>query len=321
MMPALRLKPQLAGAMRMVSQNFLSFSTGTGGLTRVRLGSVSHSLWQRINRPVYHPVSKHFQRQLKGGLAGPPVVALSLLAALFLFLALARLYGSIGAHLIWLMPLGLLLHSLVCSLPWLFRIVLLISRQGRAGVLDQVSVIPPGGLFIYFAICKTVLHRDDALAWTMLLRKLAAGIVFFAVAMLILVTLGAVERVNTGRLALLLVELSLLCFAIAHEHKQSVVLLCLLPMALSRRLKSQIDGASLTLACYITLQLLSFMLAVAGPLALQTIARHAHLSFDISAQGLALMLALFLLVRELLIGLLWRVARHQSNAVYTHKGV
>ena len=51
---------------------------------------VSHSIWQRINRPVYHPIAKHFLRQLKRDRAGPSVIAVALLAALILLLAVAR---------------------------------------------------------------------------------------------------------------------------------------------------------------------------------------------------------------------------------------
>ncbi len=275
---------------------------------------VSHSLWQRINRPVYHPITKHFLRQLKVSHSGPPVIPVALLSALLLFLAVARVYGSVGAGVIWLMPLWLMCHSLICSARWIYRIVSLISRQGRDGVLDEVSVIPPGRVFIYLAICKVVLHEEDALAWTTMLRKLAGGIVFFAFAMTLFVTLIALEDIDTSRLSLMLVELSLLSIVIIHEHKQSVLLLSLLPMALSRRLKGQIDGTCLALACFAALQVLSFMFAIAGPAAIQALAWLYQLPVDIAAIGLAMTLALFLLIREILIGCLWRTVLHQTNA-------
>ena len=275
---------------------------------------VSQSVWQRINRPVYHPISKHLLRQLKVNRKGPSVIALALLSALLLFLTIAHIYGSVGAGVIWLMPLWLMLHSLICSARWIYRIVALISRQGRDGVLDEVSVIPPGRVFIYLAICKVVLHEEDALAWLTLLRKIAAGIVFFALVMSILVTLNGLENIDTIRLSLLLAELSLLCFVIIHEHKQSVVLLSLLPMALSRKLKGQIDGTSLVIVCYAVLQILSFLLAIAGPATIQAIAWRFKLSVDIAAVGLAMTLALFLLIRELFIWSMWRTVLHQTNA-------
>lgn len=279
--------------------------------TRLQFGLLSYRLWQRINRPVYHPIAKHFTRQLKGSRRGPPVIALALLAAALLFFAVARLYGSVGSSVIWLLPFCLTLHSLICSPQWIYRIVSLISRQGR---LDEVSVIPAGRVFIYLAICQLVLREGDALAWTTLLRKLAGAIVLFAFAMTLFVTLIALENINTSRLSLMLIELSLLSFLIIHEHKQSVLLLSLLPMALGRRLNGPIDGAGLVMACYATLQVLSFMLALAAPATLQALARQQPLAADIMALGLALALALFLLVRELFIWALWRAALHQSNA-------
>ena len=275
---------------------------------------VSHSLWQRINRPVYHPITKHFLRQLKVNRRGPPVIAVALLAALLLLLAIARIYGSVGSGVIWLMPLWLLLHSLICSARWIYRIVALISRQGRDGVLDEVSVIPPGRVFIYLAICKVVLHEEDALAWVTLLRKIAGGVLFLVLALAVLVTLNNLENIDTSQLLLLLAELALFSFLIVQEHKQSVVLACLLPMALSRRLKGQIDGTSLVMVCYALLQILSFLIAMAGPAAIQAIAWRYKLSVDIAAIGLAMTLALFLLIREIFIWSLWRTVLHQTNA-------
>ena len=275
---------------------------------------VSHSIWQRINRPVYHPIAKHFLRQLKRDRAGPSVIAVALLAALFMLLAVARLFAIVGSGVLWTMPLWLTLYSLSYSARWIYRIVSLISRQGRDGVLDEVSVIPPGRVFIYLAICKVVLHEQDALAWVTMLRKFAAGILFLTLALPVLITLPKLESIDTSQLSLLLIELSLLSFVIVHEHKQSVVLACLLPMTLSHRLKGQIDGTSLVLVCYVVLQVLSFAIAIAVPAATQATAWWFKLSIDLAAIGMAMMLALFLLVREMLIWVLWRTVLIQTNA-------
>lgn len=275
---------------------------------------VSQSVWQRINRPVYHPITRHFQRQLKGKRGGPPVIAVALLAALLLFLAAAHIFRSIGAGVIWVMPLWLMCHSLITSVRWIYRIVWLISRQGRDGVLDEVSVIPPGRVFIYLAICKVVLHEEDALAWVTLLRKMAGVVLILTLAFAVLVTLNSMENIDTYRLTLLLIEMSLVCFVIIHEHKQSVVLLSLLPMALSGRLKGQIDGTCLVLVCFASVQILSFLIAIAGPATIGAIAPRYQLSVDIAAVGLAMTLALFLLTREVFIWSLWRVVLHQTNA-------
>ena len=275
---------------------------------------VSHSIWQRINRPVYHPIAKQFLRQLKRDRAGPSVISVALLAALILILAVARLFGSVGSGVLWTMPLWLTLYSLSYSARWIYRIVSLISRQGRDGVLDEVSVIPPGRVFIYLAICKVVLHEQDAVTWVTMLRKFAGGILFFALALSVLITLPNLENVDTGQLSLLLTEMSLFSFVIVHEHKQSVVLACLLPMALNRRLKGQIDGTSLVLVCYVVLQVLSFAIAIAVPAATQATAWWFKLSIDVAAIGMAMMLALFLLIREVLIWVLWRTVLIQTNA-------
>jgi len=275
---------------------------------------VSQSVWQRINRPVYHPITKHFQRQLKRDRKGPSSIAVAMLTAFLLLIALARTYYSVGSSVLWTLPLWLMLYSLTYSARWIYRIVSLISRQGRDGVLDEVSVIPPGRVFIYLAICKVVLHEEDALGWVTMLRKIAGGIVLVALAMPILVTLNSLETVDTSRLVLLLAELSLLSLVIIQEHKQSVVLLSLLPMALSRKLKGQIDGTCLVLVCYAVLQLLSFLIAIAGPATIKAIAPRYQFAVDMAAIGLAMTLALFLLIREVFIWSLWRTVLHQTNA-------
>ena len=90
---------------------------------------------------------------------------------------------------------------------------------------------------------------------------------------------------------------------------------CLLPMALSRRLKGQIDGTSLVMVCYIVLQILSFALAIGYTRGdCRQLLGGFKLSIDIAAIGIAMMLALFLLVREMLIWVLWRTVLIQTNA-------
>ncbi len=276
---------------------------------------VSPSLWQRLNGPAHHPIAKHFKRQLHGRRGGPPLLALALLAALFLLATLAHIHSRLSLSLIWALPLCFLLHSLICSPQWLHRIVLLISRQGH---MEEMSVIPQGRVFIYFLICKLVLRQGDALACLTLLRKLAAAILFLVFVMICFVALIGLESVDGSRLGLLLIEISLLSWLILHEHKQSVVMMCLLPMALSRRLKGQIDGTCLAFASYAALQVMSYMLALVAPLALPALAGSVQHVVGGAAilleMQLALMLALFMLGREGLIVLLWRAALYQCNA-------
>lgn len=275
---------------------------------------VSGGIWRRINRPVFHPITKHFLRQLRRDRKGPSSTAVATLTAFLLLIALARLYNSIGSGILWTLPLWLTLYSLTYSARWIYRIVALISRQGRDGVLDEVSVIPPGRIFIYLAICKVVLHEQDALSWVTMLRKIAGGILFLALALPVLITANSMENVDTRQLFLLLTELSLFSLVIVHEHKQSVVLACLLPMVLSCRMKGQIDGTIQVIVCYIVLQILSFLTAIAVPAVIQALDWRYKLSIDFSAIGLAVLLALFLLIREMLIWSLWRMVLVQTNA-------
>ena len=274
---------------------------------------VSNSIWQRLDRPIYHPIAKHFNRQLRQGTPSPSVVSVSLLAGAFVLLAFASVFSSLGSRVIWTIPLWLMSYSLLCSVIWIHKITVVVSRQGRDGVLEEVSVIPQGRVFIYVAICKVVLHERDALAWLTLIRKSAAVALFLCLFLPLLLTVYQLESVDLSKLLLFVTELSLLATVIYYEHVQSVALACLLPMALSHRLRGSVDGASLVVICFIILQILSYAFAVALPLIFQTFALRSGMDLDSSAFGLTLSLVMFLLIRELMLSSLWRTVLIQTN--------
>ena len=276
-------------------------------------GVVSYSIWQRLDRPIYHPIAKHFKRQLRQAGPSPSVVSVALLAGIFLFFAFSWVYRSVGSRIVWTIPLWLMSYSLLCCIFWMHRIAALVARQGRDGVLEEVSVIPPGRVFIYIAICKVILHENDALAWLTFMRRVTAGMIFLSMFLPLLLTLNQIEHVDFGKLLLLITELSLFSAVIYYEFVQSVALACLLPMALSRRLRGSVDATSWVVICYIVLQILSYAFAVALPLMIQLFAMRSDMDLDSSAFGLALSLAMFLIVRELMLSLLWRAVLAQTN--------
>ena len=82
----------------------------------------------------------------------------------------------------------MLFSASYCAI-WIARIVPLMSRQSILGVLDEISVIPPGRVFVYLTVCKVVLNQDDAVLWLGLLRRVLAGLVTIVLLMSLCIAL------------------------------------------------------------------------------------------------------------------------------------
>ena len=220
--------------------------------------------------------------------------------AILLLIAFAFAFNRIDHAIVWSLPLWLMLLSAFYCVTWISRIVALMSRQARYGVLDEVSVIPPGRVFVYLTICKVVLNEDDALAWLTLLRRLMAGMMFFGLFMAMCLALTQLGQIKPVEIVVLLLELVLLAVVIPLEHAQSALIACLTAIIMCTRARSQIDRASLTAVCFVLLQILSYSLAIA-----------AGVVSGISS--LSVTIVLFIFIREMLILALWRLLLRDAN--------
>lgn len=260
---------------------------------------ISTSLWRALRRDARHPIAAHFGRQLKAG-QRVNVLALGIGYGLLLTVFFAYSYSIVDHAIVWTLPLWLMLFSLSYCAIWIGRIVALMSRQARAGVLDEVSLIPPGQTYVYLVIGKMVLNQGDALAWLTLLRRYVAGLVLFSLLMALCIASTQIGQVNPLDLAALLVALAFVTLAIPLEHKQSAIIACLTAIIFCTRATGQIDKASAAVVGFALLQILSYALAIAIVVVLE-------------AGELSLALALYLLIRELLILGLWRAVLGQAN--------
>ncbi len=260
------------------------------------------ALWQSLRRDARHPVARHLARQLKRGWR-LPILPFSLACALPLLVLAAYAYNAIAEAMGWALPLFLMLFSTVYCAVWIVRIVALMSRQARSGAMDEVSVIPPGRVFIYLTICKVVLNEDDALYWLGLLRRVLAGGAFLILIMSLCIVTAQMNQLSLREGAAVSIELMLFAVVIQLEYSQSALIACLLAVAVGSRLNSVVDRASVIVAGFILLQILSYSLVLAAVVAL-------------GLSSLSLTLALFLLSRELLIILLWRAILHDANEDY-----
>lgn len=268
--------------------------------TGCQLLFVRYALWEYLQRDARHPLARHLVRQLRQGRL-LPVLPSSLAFFCLLLLAVAYTYLLVGDGIIWTLPLWLMLFSTWYCALWIARIVALVWRQSRNRVLDEVSVIPPGRVFLYLTICRVALNRDDALFWLNQIRRILAGIVLLSLALSLCIALTQVAAVEAATLAALLMDLGLIILLIPMEHAQSIVIASLLAIELTCRMQGSIDKTSAVLSAFIVLQILSYALAVAAALALDL-------------YSLSLVLFLFLLGREWLISFLWQLLLRRSNA-------
>lgn len=230
-----------------------------------------------------------------------PVLALSIAGGLLLFFALAFLHSRMSDAVVWTLPLYLLLFSSVYCTIWITQIVALLLQRARDGLLEEVSVIPPGRIFVFISVCKVVLNAEDAIVWLSLLRRLMAGIIAFILLMASCIAFTQLSDVDPVELGSLLLEVALFILIIPLEHSQSAVLACLTAIEAVNRFPASIDRISAACVAFIMLQMLSYAFALAIGLAF-------------SAAHLSLMLLVFVLAREMLISALWRSILRQANA-------
>ena len=229
-----------------------------------------------------------------------PVLRLTLAFGFLLLVFLAYSFNILGPDIVLLLPVWLMLFSAPYCAIWIARIVPLMSRQSVLGVLDEISVIPPGRVFIYLTICKVVLNRDDAVLWLSLLRRIMAGLVLLILLMTLCIALSLLSQSSVLDLAAILLDLVLSAAVIWLEHSQSAVIACLIAVEVSNRAGANVDKTSLAVTVFSLTQILCYAL----PLAIVFF-------FDQIQLGVALLL--FLLQRELLITALWRHVLDGAN--------
>lgn len=260
---------------------------------------VRRALWQTLRRDARHPVARHVSRQLKQA-RRLSILPFSLACAAPLLLLATYTYHAVNEAIGWALPLFLMLFSTIYCAVWMARIVALMTRQARSGAMDEVSVIPPGRLFIYLTICKVVLNEDEALYWLGLLRRVLAGGVLLMLIMSLCIAAAQMEQLRAWEFAAVAIELTLFAAVIQLEHTQSTLIACLLAIVAGSRPRSSFDRTSVIVAGFILLQILSFSLAMAVVAAL-------------GLSSLSIALALFLLLRETLIFVQWRAILRDAN--------
>lgn len=229
-----------------------------------------------------------------------PVLRSSVAFGLVLLILVAYSYALIDHVIVWLLPVWLMLFSFSYCAIWIIRIVPLMSRQSILGVLDEISVIPPGRVFVYLTVCKVVLNRDDAVLWLSLLRRVLAGLVTLVLLMTLCIAMTLMSESSILDLAAILLDLVLAAAVIWLEHSQSTVLACLIAVETSIRSEGNVDKTSIAVVAFALAQVLCYAFTLAVVIVLEL-------------YSLGIGLLLFLLTRELMVSALWRIILNGAN--------
>ncbi len=217
-----------------------------------------------------------------------------------LLILMAYAYALVDQDFIWTLPIWLMLFSAVYCTIWIARIVPLMAKQSKFGVLDEISVIPPGRVFIYLTICKVVLNRDDAVLWLGLLRRVLAGLALLVLLLTLCIAFSLLEESSVLALLAILLDLIFAGAVIWVEHSQSAVLACLIAIEVSTRFSGKIDQTVVAIIVFALAQVMCYAVALSIVIALNRLT-------------LGLMLLLFIVFRELLVAALWRLLLRRAN--------
>ena len=289
--------PEQRPVNRIVNRPSISFRSNWRWLAwHIRARS---TLWRDLSRDASHPVASRLRRQM-GGRRHLPILRVCVVVGAVLLILMAYAYAHIDHDFIWTLPIWLMLFSAVYCAIWIARIVPLMAKQSNFGVLDEISVIPPGRVFIYLTICKVVLNRDDAALWLGLLRRALAGLALLVLLLTLCIAFSLLAERSILELPGILIDLFFAAAVIWIEHSQSSALACLIAIEAPARFGGKIDQTVIAIFVFALAQLLSYTAALSAVIALNWL-------------SLGVMLLLFILLRELLISALWRLVLHRAN--------
>ena len=258
-----------------------------------------NSLWRILSRDASHPVASRLRRQMSRA-RYPPILRICAIFGAVLLILAAYAYANIHHDFIWTLPIWLMLFSAVYCVIWIARIVPLMAKQSMFGVMDEISVIPPGRVFIYLTICKVVLNRDDAVLWLGWFRRVLAGLALIVLLMTLCIAFALLSESSVLELAAILLDLFSSAAVIWIEHTQSAVLACLIAIEASTRFGGKIDQTIVAIVAFALAQILCYAAVLSVVIALNRL-------------SLGLMLLLFIMFRELLASALWRLILHRAN--------
>ncbi len=265
-------------------------------------------LWYHLLHPAPHPL---FQRSLRAPLTRTTP---SYMAWIVPLSGLAACCGIWTLPLRWRSPIaGLFLVALfffssAYVLVWVIDISVTIARERERNTYDLLCLFPSGALGANWAICAASLHRNNALGWIDLLRKLIAGILLL-IFLLILIATALRQSApqpyqQFWRLFLDIIVLSVVSYV---DHVQAVVLGSLVGMLVPVYRRTLVSAFVWAVMVFLALQAATFMLTVFAAAVILP-----GLPLDLSPLLVSLLVGY--LAREGFIVSLWRALAYQLNA-------
>ena len=260
-----------------------------------RYFSARHQIWRELHNVQPHPISRHIQRQLYKQ-HQLPILAITFLWGSIVWMGMIIAFSRVGTTLIILLPLYLMIFSGSYILPWLYRIATIIKQQHRDAVLDVIGVIPPGRVYVTFAIAHAVFNEEDRLGWLRLLRQIVLLIAIVGIFFATILTISQIETDGLTNGLPILLDMIVISLLIYLEHHQSILIGCYLAVIIPQQASHHGNIVGNILINYSMLQFLTWMIPVVIVILGESINALSTSSFTIIG---------FILVRELLLVFLW----------------
>ncbi len=254
------------------------------------------TLWHHLHQPAAHPLFERALKSTNRTLASIPLAALVLSALLCCGLA-SQVQSSIATFLLTMM----VAFSSVYVVAWAMNIGDAIIREQERHTYDLLCVSPPGALGVNWTICVAVLHRNDALGWLGVLRKLVAALLLIIFLSILLTTAFRQLVPDVFQVLRLALDMAALAVVSYTDHVQSAVLGSLVGMLAPVYSRTRFDATVLAGGLFLAFQIMTLLAALV-------------ILPGLYRGSLLLTLLVFYLTREVFIVVLWRVLAYCLNA-------
>jgi hypothetical protein len=290
---------------------------------------ITWELWRIVRYPPSHPVFERtahqtglaLSRGMKRAFGG--LLLLGIVALLFISLPLMlvlMIYGIV------LLPVALLFfNGLFYGLYRAVDIGVTLAHEYQRGTFDLLRVTPPGGATMEWLISAGCLHRGNWLIQINRVVRTFIRSVPLALALIgVFVLLSFTTAGDAERWALSLHMLEIISGLLAFcgvcylDHVQSTLTGCLAGILAAQTTRSTIEVRVWAALLFLVLQFGAYVLIFFMCSMVVTLVRGIGGMTPLTILlGAALIFGLYYLVREAIIGALWRLTLHQTHTSVT----
>jgi hypothetical protein len=273
----------------------------------------SWHLWHQLHYPIDNPIFKRTQRHNRQLYTAINISYVVFLTGIVTVFGTAFVFTVLGSTIIIVMPLILILFSSSYVMVWVYRVALIIAIERENQTLDMLSVSPMGQLYVKWIICIATLHHSDILSWIDLSRRIIIGMTLTVFIMALCVTTAQMSQVDGSQMLGFVLSMLIFTSVIYIEHVQSTIIGCLVAMWMPEIIPVRIDATIGSILVYIMLQVVTYFAGLYLAVVLQS-GGNLDTNTLFNPEQITLSLMMFVLVREAIITILWRMLAYQSNA-------